>query len=130
MAETSVYLNVHDASTSLPFYESLGFKVNERHEADNGHLMYAELDRRGAKLSLGEIAANEDPDFQAWASDPLGQGVLVSFTVPDIEDAWEAVQQGDVEVEQPYTEDEEMGAHFSIVDPDGYSLMFWQEPDA
>ncbi len=130
MSNTSVYLNVSDASRSIPFYEGLGFKVQQRHEAENGHLMYAELDRRGAKLSLGEIDANEDPEFQDWVSGPLGAGVLISFTVPDIEAAWEQVQHHDVEIEEPLTEDEEMGAYFSIVDPDGYSLMFWQEEDA
>lgn len=127
MAETSVYLNVHDAAESIAFYEGLGFKVQQRHEAENGHLSHALLDRGGAKLSLGEIAANEDPEFQAWASDPLGAGVLISFTVPDVEDAWDAVQRLDAEVETPLTEDEEMGTYFGIVDPDGYSLMFWEE---
>lgn len=127
MAETSVYLNVEDASVSIPFYESLGFKVQQRDETEDGHVVYALLDRGGAKLALGEIAANDDPGFQEWVSTPLGAGVLISFTVPDVERAWEQVEHTDAEVETPLSEHEGMGAYFGIVDPDGYSLMFWAD---
>lgn len=127
MATTTVYLNVNDAAESISFYEGLGFKTQERHEAENGYLIYAQLDLEGAPLSLGEIAANEDPEFQEWVSTPLGSGVIVSFTLPDLAAVWEKAQATNAEVETPLTEDEQMGTYFALVDPNGYSLMFWEE---
>lgn len=127
MGYTSVYINVEDAARSISFYEGLGFKVQERSENDEGIPQYVRLTLEGADLALGEIGANDDPEFQSWVDGTLGRGVMVTFVVDDIEPVHEAVQATDAEVDIPYTEDE-MGKMFSIVDPDGYSVLFWEEP--
>ncbi len=126
MSHTSVYLNVDDASRSISFYEALGFKVQERHETDDGIPQYVGLTLGGADLALGEIAANEDPEFQAWVDGTLGRGVLITFVVDDIGPVHEVAQASDAEFDIPYDEGE-MGKMFSLIDPDGYNVMFWEE---
>lgn len=124
MARTSVYLNVEDAHRSIDFYEGLGFKTMERHEAENGHLVHVALDLEGARLGLGEIAAVEDdPDYEAWVSSPLGAGVIVSFHVGDAEAVFERAQAIDATIERPLNE--HMGVpSFTVNDPDGYVVTF------
>lgn len=129
MASTSVYLNVNDAQASIGFYEGLGFKTNERHEADNGRLAHAALNLQGASLALGEIAAVEDdPEFEEWVSTPLGAGVIVSFQVDDAETIFERAQAIDATIERPLND--HLGVpSFTLNDPDGYVLTFIQTGD-
>lgn len=129
MAETSVYLNVEDANRSIDFYEALGFKTMNRHEAQNGHLVHVSLDLDGASLGLGEIGAVEDdPEFEEWVSTPLGAGVIVSFTVDDVETVFERAQASGATIERPL--DDHMGvASFTLNDPDGYVVTFIEDSD-
>ncbi len=129
MAETSVYLNVEDAKRSISFYEGLGFKTMERHEAENGRLVHVALDLDGASLGLGEMGAVEDdPEFEAWVSTPLGAGVIVSFTVDDAEAIFERAQAIDATIERPLNE--HMGVpSFTLNDPDGYVVSFVEGGD-
>lgn len=129
MARTSAYLNVTDAQRSISFYEGLGFKTMERHEAENGHLAHAALDLEGASLGVGEIAAVEDdPEFEEWVSTPLGAGVIVSFHVDDAEELFERAQAIDATIDQPLND--HLGTpSFTLNDPDGYVLTFIETRD-
>lgn len=126
---TSVFLNVHDIERSLAFYKSLGFKVTHETKMENGSVWYADLDLDGAELGLGWIEANDDPEYQKWVSTPLGAGVVVYVTVPDVDRLFQrAVEAGAVIEHAP--EDRPYGRVTTINDPDGYTLVFLAEPKA
>lgn len=129
MARTSAYLNVTDAQRSIDFYEGLGFKTMNRHEAENGRLAHAAMDLQGATLGLGEIAAVEDdPEYEEWVSSPLGAGVIVSFHVADAEAIFERAKAIDATIDEPLND--HLGVpSFTLNDPDGYVLTFIQTED-
>ena len=124
----SVFLNVTDIQRSLDFYQRLGFKLDKAwKDKETGIIGYADLSAQGAELGLGNIASNDDADFRAWVGTPLGAGVIVYLTVPDV-DAWHArakkagatIEYGPID--RPY------GRLFMLNDPDGYSISFITEP--
>lgn len=124
-ASLSAFLNVWNIEKSLEFYEALGFRVDARH-TDEGTLAYADLSLDGAELGLGNIHWNDDAGFRAWVGTPLGAGVVVYVTVPDVDAVHaRAVRVGAV-IEAPL-EDRAYGRVFTLNDPDGYTLTFLQE---
>ena len=126
-ASCSVFLNVQDIERSLSFYESLGFRVAKRWKDDSGKTAWADLGYQGADLGLGHIPSNDDPAFRAWVGTPLGAGVIVYFTVPNVDKAWEKAQAAKATVEMPLT-DRPYGRMFTLNDPDGYTISFVTEP--
>lgn len=126
---TSVFLNVRDIEKSLAFYRALGFKVKGEHKGRTGKLAYADLSLAEAELGLGAIDSNDDPEFREWVSTPLGAGVLVYFTVPNVDKSWRLAQAAGATVEMPIT-DRPYGRMFTVTDPSGYSISFITEPRA
>lgn len=125
-ASCSVFLNVWDIAKSLEFYEGLGFEVAGRHER-RGVTTYADLELDGAELGLGNIRSNDEPAFRAWVDTPLGAGVVVYLTVPDVDACFERARRLGATIEVPL-EDRSYGRVFTLNDPDGYTLTFLQEP--
>lgn len=127
-ASLSAFFNVTDIERSLAFYRKLGFKVDREHkDRETGETTYADLSLNGAELGLGNIASNDDPDFRAWVATPLGAGVVVYVTVPNVDRIHQkAVAAGAViefaPIDRPY------GRLFMLNDPDGYSISFIREP--
>lgn len=126
MEGTSFYLNVKDAARSIAFYESLGFESGDAHKAENGKIQWVELTLDDCSFSLGEIGANQDPEFQAWVKGTLGRGVMLNFYVDDVEEVYERAQEANVEIEEEL-QDWQGEQFFMCVDPDGYSIMFGEE---
>lgn len=126
MSGISVFLNVSDIEASVDFYRQLGFKVRDRHEGDDGTLHYATLAMGDAYIELGDIEANDDPEFQEWVSTPLGAGVLIHVVVdgPDQVDAvHDRARELGATIETP-PEDRPYGRAFTLNDPDGYVITF------
>lgn len=128
-ATCSVFLNVKDIEKSLEFYKGLGFKVDALHRGHDkdGPVRYADLSYQGAELGLGHIAINDDPEFRAWVGTPLGAGVLVYFSVPDVDRVFEKAKAVGAVIEYE-PEDRSYGRVLGLNDPDGYVLTFVKEP--
>lgn len=124
-ASASVFLNVHDIERSLAFYEALGFRTTARHGA-GGVTGWADLELDGADLGLGNIASSDDPAFRAWVGTPLGAGVVVYFTVPDVDAIHDRAVKAGAAIEVPL-QDRSYGRTFMLNDPDGYTVSFLTE---
>lgn len=119
----SAFLNVRDIEKSVEAYRALGFRVDARHETRDGNLGWADLSLDGAEIGLGAIRTNEDPEFRAWVSTPLGAGVVVYVDVPDVNAVWRKAKASSFEIEQPI-ESRSYGRVFMVNDPDGYTIAF------
>lgn len=127
-ATSSVFLNVKDIQKSLAFYKALGFRVaKEWKDEETGKVAYADLSLQGADFGIGDVASNDDPEFQKWVSTPLGAGVMVNFTVGNVDRFYENAQKSGATVEMPIT-DRPYGRMFIVNDPDGYTISFMTEP--
>ncbi|MHB8585842.1 MAG: VOC family protein [Thermoplasmatota archaeon] len=125
-ASVSVFLNVRDIERALKFYETLGFRITNQSEAD-GRTSYADLAMGGAEISLGAINSNDDPGFQSWVSTPLGAGVVIYVSVPNVDAVFERAQDAGAVIESA-PHDRPYGRVAMINDPDGYTLSLITEP--
>lgn len=127
-ASLSVFLNVQDIERSIRFYQGLGFKVDALHRGDDpkGPVRYADLSYQGAELGLGHIAINDDPEYRAWVGTPLGAGVLLYVSVPDVDRVFEKAKAQGALIEYP-PQDRSYGRVFGLNDPDGYVVSFIKE---
>lgn len=121
MAGTSVFLNVQDLERSLAFYRALGFKTVRTWKGEKGTADYVDLALGPAEIGLGRIASNDDPEYRAWVSTPLGAGVLVYVEVADADKLWQRAQKAGLTVESPLR-DRSYGRAFTLNDPDGYVI--------
>ena len=130
-ASLSVFLNVQDIERSVAFYQGLGFKVDKLHRGRDGQgpTRYADLSYQGAELGLGHIASNDDPEFRAWVGTPLGAGVMLYLSVPDVDRIHEKAKAQGATIESA-PEDRSYGRVFTLNDPDGYVVTFIKEPKA
>ncbi|MCA1813699.1 MAG: VOC family protein [Halobacteriales archaeon] len=126
-ASTSVFLNVRDIGKSIEFYCALGFRVDAEHPGEGGKLAYADLSYQGAELGLGSIASNDDREYRSWVSTPLGAGVILTFSVPDVEEVHARAGAMRATIEAPLG-DRSYGRAFNLNDPDGYVVCFITEP--
>ena len=127
-ASCSVFLNVKDIDRSVEFYKGLGFKVDNLHrDRETGATRYADLSFQGAELGLGHIAVNDDPEFRAWVGTPLGAGVMVYFSVPNVDRVFEKAKAQRAVIEHE-PQDRSYGRVFILNDPDGYVVSFIKEP--
>lgn len=129
-ASCSVFLNVQDIERSMRFYEGLGFRVDKVYrDGTTGAARYADLSFQGAELGLGHIPVSDDPEFRSWVSTPLGAGVVIYYTVPDVDAVFaRAKAQGALIEYEP--QDRSYGRVFGLNDPDGYVVSFLREPPA
>lgn len=127
-ATLSVFLNVHDIERSIRFYQGLGFKVDALHRGRDGEgpVRYADLSYQGAEIGLGHVAVNDDPEYRAWVGTPLGAGVLLYVSVPDVDRIHEKAKAIGATLEHP-PEDRSYGRVLGLNDPDGYVLTFIKE---
>lgn len=125
-ASLSVFLNSNNLEKSLEFYTTLGAKVKKLYKDEDGTPTYADLNLAGAEISLGNIAANDDPSFRQWVSTPLGAGVIVYVTVPNVDRWYDRAVSESLVIEQPIT-DRPYGRLFTVNDPDGYTVTFVTE---
>lgn len=126
---SSVFLNVSNIEKSLEFYRNIGFRVAQTYKDDNGKAAWADLSLQGADLGLGHIQSNDDPGFRQWVGTPLGAGVIVYFTVPNVDRYHALAKAARATIEQPLT-DRPYGRMFTLNDPDGYTITFIKEAAA
>lgn len=120
---SSVFLNVTNIEKSLEFYRNIGFRVARTYKNDAGQVAWADLSLQGAEFGLGHIPSNDDPGFRQWTSTPLGAGVIVYFTVPNVDRYYKLAQDVRATIEMPLT-DRPYGRMFTLNDPDGYTISF------
>jgi len=120
---SSVFLNVQNIEKSLEFYRSIGFRVAKTYKADNGKVGWADLSLQGAEFGLGHIPSNDDPAFRQWVSTPLGAGVIVYFTVPNVDRYYKLAKEARATIEMDL-KDRPYGRMFTLNDPDGYTISF------
>lgn len=125
----SVFLNVSNIEKSLEFYRNIGFRVAKTYKDDGGKVAWADLALQGAEFGLGHIPSNDEPSFRAWVSTPLGAGVIVYFTVPNVDRYHKLAKDARATIEMPLTE-RPYGRMFTLNDPDGYTISFIQETPA
>ncbi|HEV8361556.1 MAG TPA: VOC family protein [Candidatus Thermoplasmatota archaeon] len=126
-ATSSVFLNVRNLEKSLEFYEALGFEVENKMRDDDGRLSYVDLALDGADLSLGQILTDADDEYARWVSNPeLGAGVILYFTVPDVDAVHARARTARATIEVPLR-DRSYGRAFNLNDPDGYVVCFMTE---
>ncbi|HVM45147.1 MAG TPA: VOC family protein, partial [Candidatus Thermoplasmatota archaeon] len=81
---------------------------------------------QGAEFGLGHIPSNDDPGFRQWVGTPLGAGVIVYFTVPNVDRYYKLAKDARATIEMELT-DRPYGRMFTLNDPDGYTISFIQE---
>lgn len=123
---SSVFLNVHNIEKSLEFYRNIGFRVARTYKDDDGKVAWADLSLQGAEFGLGHIPSNDDPGFRQWVGTPLGAGVIVYFTVPNVDRYYKLANDVRATIELPIA-DRPYGRMFTLNDPDGYTISFIQE---
>jgi catechol 2,3-dioxygenase-like lactoylglutathione lyase family enzyme len=131
MASTSsAFLNVRNLEKSVEFYRALGFEVAEEFTDDDGNLTYVDLEYDGAELSLGQVLTDADDEYTRWVSNPeLGAGLILYFTVPDVDAAYQRARDARASIEVPLR-DRSYGRAFNLNDPDGYVVCFMTEKSA
>lgn len=120
---SSVFLNVTNIDKSLEFYRAIGFRVAKTYKDDEGKVAWADLSLQGAEFGLGHIPSNDDPGFRQWVGTPLGAGVIVYFSVPNVERYHKLAEDARATIEMPIT-DRPYGRMFTLNDPDGYTISF------
>lgn len=123
---SSVFLNVSNIEKSLEFYRSIGFRVARTYKNDAGVVAWADLALQGAEFGLGHIPSNDDPAFRQWVGTPLGAGVIVYFTVPNVDRYHKLAREAGATIEMDLV-DRPYGRLFTLNDPDGYTISFIQE---
>lgn len=111
-----------DLEPVLPFYlDVLGFTSNWITKSDgDGKPTYADLDFEGSTLMLDTLG---DPEVAT----PLGAGVVLYIEMQgDIDATFERFKRVGVEVVEPPSEQYWGGRAFTINDPSGYALSFYQ----
>ncbi len=126
MAKLSVFLNVKNIEKSMALYSALGFETTETYDGEDGEIAYADMELDGAELTLGEIGANDDPEFVAWVSTPLGAGVMLTFNVDDPDAFFAKAKGAGADIESPPGE-RPYGRAFTMNDVDGYTVTFLKE---
>jgi predicted enzyme related to lactoylglutathione lyase len=130
-ASLSVFLNVQDIERSMKFYQGLGFRLDASHRGRDGTgpVRYADLSYQGAELGLGHVASNDDPEYRSWVGTPLGAGVMLYFSVPDVDKLHDKAKAMSAVIEYA-PEDRSYGRVFGLNDPDGYVIAFIKEKKA
>ncbi|HUR67976.1 MAG TPA: VOC family protein [Candidatus Thermoplasmatota archaeon] len=123
---SSVFLNVTNIEKSLEFYRNVGFRVAKTYKDDEGKVAWADLSLQGAEFGLGHIPSNDDPGFRQWVGTPLGAGVIVYFTVPNVDRYHKLAKDARATIEMDIT-DRPYGRMFTLNDPDGYTISFIEE---
>ncbi|MHB8584516.1 MAG: VOC family protein [Thermoplasmatota archaeon] len=118
----TVFLNVSNVEKSAAFYDALGFARMDMGESMPviGYQLGT-----GGSLIVGPASMAEDESTKAWlAQKPWGTGTVVIPQVDDVDDIFEKAKRMGAEIEQPPTEQPWGGRMMTVVDPDGYSIIF------
>ena len=109
-----VTLHTADYAAALAFFtDVLGFEATETRPGATAFVQAG-----GAGLALRSTGG---------LTPPLGTGVTVYFTVPNLQGFHDQVVARGAPVSEPL-HDMPFGRTFTVQSPDGHQLGFWQEP--
>lgn len=121
-------LRVNDVRATAGWYESVGFTISDEYE-DGGEITFASVSFGSARFTLSGGASTGPADVSLW---------FFSDAVRDLYDLFKSRQLAIAAAPEasvpsvPFDEDlyEPFygGRQFSIRDPNGVSLVFWQPP--
>ncbi|MBV9494080.1 MAG: ankyrin repeat domain-containing protein [Acidobacteria bacterium] len=107
---------VHDVRATVAWYESIGFTTHDRYE-DSGDLVFARLTLGEAELTLSPGGTSGPRDVKLWLYtdrlDDLYAALARYPSAPFEEDLYTPFYGG---------------RQFSVRDPNGLTLIFWQPP--
>jgi uncharacterized glyoxalase superfamily protein PhnB len=113
---------VDDLQKSITFYEGLGFTVDERWEG-NGALL-------GVMLRAGnsQIGLSQD-DWKKGRDRKKGIGIRVSFsTTQDVDEIAARAKEAGIQLKSEPHDTEWKTRAFEVIDPSGFLLTIWSEP--
>ena len=122
-------IRVGDMSVALAFYRDLlGFEL-ERDGADEGNVA---LVRGDARIMLEIQAGFYSPGYNAAIEERLGStsAIALYMEATDLDDLYRRVTDAGVTIVDPLAERDWGQREFTIADPDGLWLTFWQATDA
>ena len=118
LKKMSPQLFVADIEHSIEFYTSkLGFELEFRYED-----FYAGILKDGFSIHL----KTGNPRVDERSHKKENEHLDIVFSVEDIENMYEEISRGSVEITQPLR-DMPYGKEFYIADPDGYIIAFLEQ---
>ncbi len=115
---------VDDLQKSIAFYEALGFTVDDRWE-DNGTLLGVMM--RAGRIQIG---LNQD-DWKKGRDRKKGIGVRLSMSMPTpqaVDEMARRVKNAGIPLKSDPQDTEWNSRAFELVDPSGYLLTVFSEP--
>jgi predicted lactoylglutathione lyase len=114
-------LTVDDLQKTIPFYEALGFTVDQRWE-DNGHLLGVMM--RAGKI---EIGLSQD-DWKKGRDRRKGIGMrLIISTTNSVDEMAERARDAGIRLTSEPHQTEEKYRVFEVTDPSGFLLTISSE---
>jgi uncharacterized glyoxalase superfamily protein PhnB len=121
-------IRVKDMEAALSFYRDLlGFEV-ERNGSEVGN---AALVRGDARIMLETSAGFYSASYNAAIEERLGarSSIALYMEAMDLDDLYRRIVDAGVPIEDPLAEREWGQREFTVADPDGLWLTFWQAID-
>jgi uncharacterized glyoxalase superfamily protein PhnB len=122
MATPSIYpgLQYRDAEAAMTWLEGvLGCTRREDHRDEEGNVVHAELDFRGAIVMLSSAGVGREP----FRSLPAG-GALVYVALDEVDELYERVRDGGGEIAVELTDTDYGSRDFTVRDPEGNLWAF------
>jgi glyoxylase I family protein len=120
-------LQVFDMKASVSFYQDmLGFNVIHTYEPD-GHFYWASLELGGIELMLNAAFEDENRPKEMNPARVRGHGdTELYFEVMDVQVVYDGLKEKGLALEKP-KDTHYNTRQLTLVDPDGYKLIFYQE---
>jgi uncharacterized glyoxalase superfamily protein PhnB len=113
-------LQYRDADAAMRWLEDvLSCKRREDHRDDEGHVVHAEVDFRGAVLMLSSAGVGREP----FRSLPAG-GALVYCALDEVDSLYERVRDAGGEIAVEITDTDYGSRDFTVRDPEGNLWSF------
>jgi uncharacterized glyoxalase superfamily protein PhnB len=113
-------LQYRDADAGMKWLEEvLGCERREDHRDDDGNVVHAELDFRGAIVMLGSAGVGREP----FRSLPAGER-LVYCALDEVDSLYERVREAGAEIAVEITDTDYGSRDFTVRDPEGNLWSF------
>lgn len=124
---------VSDMRATVQWYESIGFSVTDRYE-DGGELVFAKVSFGNCEFGLSPGRAAGAWNVSLWIYTDRIQEIYNTFKARQLRAARAVLAGSNERTEVPFEEDlyEPFygGQQFSVRDPNGLTLIFWQPKSA
>jgi uncharacterized glyoxalase superfamily protein PhnB len=113
-------LRYRDADAAMSWLQDvLGCTRREDHRDENGNVVHAELDFRGAVVMLSSAGVGREP----FRSLPAG-GALVYCAVDEVDSLYERIREAGAEIALKITDTDYGSRDFTVRDPEGNLWAF------